>query len=117
MVRYRSRRPPDRPRARLRETSDAIGGCSSCYIGRARSRVRPVDAAGVAVGPNALRGTTPNRSHALESGLFWDGQIVGGLRSGRYRGLATLGTNTLMHALQRRCGNTPFGGSDLKIAE
>jgi hypothetical protein len=29
--------------------------------------VRPVDAAGVAAGPNALRGSGPNRSPALES--------------------------------------------------
>jgi len=40
-----------------------------CSIGRVRSRVRPVDAAGVAAGPNALRGSGPNRSHALESAL------------------------------------------------
>jgi len=32
-----------------------------CSIGRVRSRVRPVDAAGVAAGPNALRGSGPNR--------------------------------------------------------
>jgi hypothetical protein len=30
-----------------------------CSIGRVRSRVRPVDAAGVAAGPNALRGSGP----------------------------------------------------------
>ena len=40
-----------------------------CSIGRVRSRVRPVDAAGVAAGPNALRGSGPNRSHGLESAL------------------------------------------------
>ena len=34
-----------------------------------RSRVRPVDSAGVATGPNALRGSVPNRSHALGSAL------------------------------------------------
>jgi hypothetical protein len=34
-------------------------------IGRVRSRVRPFDATGVAAGPNALRGSSPNRSHAL----------------------------------------------------
>ena len=34
-----------------------------------RSRVRPVNAAGVAAGPNALRGSGPNRSHALERAL------------------------------------------------
>jgi isoprenylcysteine carboxyl methyltransferase (ICMT) family protein YpbQ len=32
-----------------------------CSIGRVRSRVRPVDAADVAAGPNALRGSGPNR--------------------------------------------------------
>src|SRR5215813_1413869 len=32
-----------------------------CSIGRVRSRVRPVDTADVAPGPNALRGTGPNR--------------------------------------------------------
>ena len=36
-----------------------------CSIGRVRSRVRPVDAARVAAGPNALRGSGPNRFHAL----------------------------------------------------
>jgi len=40
-----------------------------CSIGRVRSRVRPVDATGVAAGPNALRGSGPNRSHARESAL------------------------------------------------
>src|SRR6476620_4029619 len=40
-----------------------------CSIGRVRSRVRPVGAAGVAAGPNALRGSGPNRSHALGSAL------------------------------------------------
>src|SRR4249920_176953 len=44
-----------------------------CSIGRVRSRVRPVDAAGVAAGPNALRGSGPNRSHALESALTQTG--------------------------------------------
>jgi hypothetical protein len=34
---------------------------TACSIGRVRSRVRPVGAAGVAAGPNALRGTGPNR--------------------------------------------------------
>jgi hypothetical protein len=38
-----------------------------------RSRVRPVDAAGVAAGPNALRGSGPNRSHAFESALTQTG--------------------------------------------
>jgi len=37
--------------------------------GRVRSRVRPVDAARVAAGPNALRGSGPNRSHAFEYAL------------------------------------------------
>jgi predicted PurR-regulated permease PerM len=32
-----------------------------CSIGRVRSRVRPVCAADVAAGPNALRGSGPNR--------------------------------------------------------
>jgi hypothetical protein len=32
-----------------------------CSIGRVRSRVRPVGAADVAAGPNALRGSGPNR--------------------------------------------------------
>lgn len=36
-----------------------------CSIGRVRSRVRPVDAAGVAAGPNALRGSSPKQTHAL----------------------------------------------------
>jgi len=30
-----------------------------------RSRVRPIDAADVAAGPNALRGSSPNRKHAI----------------------------------------------------
>ena len=47
-----------------------------CSIGRVRSRVRPVDAAGVAAGPNALRGSGPNRSHALESALTQAGSPV-----------------------------------------
>jgi hypothetical protein len=38
-----------------------------CSIGRVRSRVRPVDAAGVAAGPNALRGSGPKQKHALSS--------------------------------------------------
>jgi hypothetical protein len=38
-------------------------------IGRVRSRVRPVDAAGLAAGPNALRGSGPNRKHAFEYAL------------------------------------------------
>ena len=36
-----------------------------CSIGRVRSRVRPVDAAGVAAGPNALRGSGSKQSRAL----------------------------------------------------
>ena len=44
-----------------------------CSIGRVRSRVRPVGAAGVAAGPNALRGSGPNRSPALESALTQTG--------------------------------------------
>ena len=44
-----------------------------CSIGRVRSRVRPVDAAGVAAGPNALRGSSPNRSHALGSAMTQTG--------------------------------------------
>ena len=38
-------------------------------IGRVRSCVRPVDAARLAAGPNALRGSGPNRSHAFEDAL------------------------------------------------
>src|SRR5262249_43136939 len=34
-------------------------------FGRVRSRVRPVCAADLAAGPNALRGSGPNRKHAL----------------------------------------------------
>src|SRR6202045_5316545 len=40
-----------------------------CSIGRVRSRVRPVTAAGMAAGPNALRGSGPNRKHAFEYAL------------------------------------------------
>src|SRR6266478_2108504 len=40
-----------------------------CSIGRVRSRVRPVDAAGVAAGPNALRGSGPKQKRALEGAL------------------------------------------------
>jgi hypothetical protein len=36
-----------------------------CSIGRVRSRVRPVDAAGMAAGPNALRGSGPKQKRAL----------------------------------------------------
>jgi hypothetical protein len=36
-----------------------------CSIGRVRSRVRPVDAAGMAAGPNALRGSGPKQNRAL----------------------------------------------------
>jgi len=36
-----------------------------CSIGRVRSRVRPVDAAGMAAGPNALRGSGPKQKGAL----------------------------------------------------
>jgi hypothetical protein len=35
-------------------------------IGRVRSRVRPVCAADVATGPNAVRGSGPNPSHAFK---------------------------------------------------
>ena len=38
---------------------------TACSIGRVRSRVRPIGAAGMAAGPNALRGTGPNRKPAL----------------------------------------------------
>ena len=38
-------------------------------IGRVRSRVRPVCAARVAAGPNALRGSGPNPSHAFKDAL------------------------------------------------
>jgi hypothetical protein len=36
-----------------------------CSVGRVRSRVRPVDAAGVAAGPNALRGSGLKQKRAL----------------------------------------------------
>ena len=36
-----------------------------CSIGRVRSRVRPVSAAGMAAGPNALRGSGPKQTGAL----------------------------------------------------
>jgi len=36
-----------------------------CSIGRVRSRVRPVSAAGMAAGPNALRGSGPKQNRAL----------------------------------------------------
>src|SRR5262245_10585591 len=38
-------------------------------IGRVRSCVRPVDAARLAAGPNALRGSGPNRKHAFEDAM------------------------------------------------
>src|SRR5262245_57215461 len=38
-------------------------------IGRVRSCVRPVCAARMAAGPNALRGSGPNRNHAFEDAL------------------------------------------------
>src|SRR5271163_2323476 len=41
----------------------------ACSIGRVRSRVRPVDAARMAAGPNALRGSGPNPSHAFKYAL------------------------------------------------
>jgi hypothetical protein len=41
-----------------------------CSIGRVRSRVRPVDAAGVAAGPNALGGSGPKQTHALWIGAL-----------------------------------------------
>ena len=44
-----------------------------CSIGRVRSRVRPFDAAGVAAGPNALRGSGPNRSPALDGAMTQTG--------------------------------------------
>jgi len=40
-----------------------------CSIGRVRSRVRPVCAARVAAGPNAVRGLGPNPSHAFKDAL------------------------------------------------
>ena len=40
-----------------------------CSIGRVRLRVRPVCAARMAAGPNALRGSGPNPSHAFEDAL------------------------------------------------
>src|ERR1700746_3209341 len=64
------------PQCRLRVTCGRRPGknfLTFCSIGRVRSRVRPVDAAGVAAGPNALRGSGPNRSHALESALTQTG--------------------------------------------
>ena len=36
-----------------------------CSIGQVRSRVRPVGAAGMAAGPNALRGSGPKQNGAL----------------------------------------------------
>lgn len=44
-------------------------------IGRVRSRVRPVDAAGAAAGSNALRGSNPNREHALGSAVTQAGSL------------------------------------------
>ena len=40
-----------------------------CSIGRVRSRVRPVDAARMAAGPNALRGSGPNPSRAFDNAM------------------------------------------------
>jgi hypothetical protein len=40
----------------------------------------PVDTAGVAAGPNTLRGSGPNRSHALESALTQTGSQRRGLQ-------------------------------------
>jgi hypothetical protein len=40
-----------------------------CSIGRVRSRVRPVCAAGMAAGPNALRGSGPKQNGALLGAL------------------------------------------------
>jgi hypothetical protein len=40
-----------------------------CSIGRVRSRVRPVCAAGMAAGPNALRGSGPKQNGALLAAL------------------------------------------------
>src|SRR5271166_5290545 len=56
--------------ANVRSGSRVDGALASaflrcCSIGRVRSRVRPVDAADVAAGPNALRGSGPQQSHAL----------------------------------------------------
>src|SRR5262249_51413200 len=42
-------------------------------FGRVRSRVRPVCAADLAAGPHALRGSGPNRKHALYSALTQTG--------------------------------------------
>jgi hypothetical protein len=42
-----------------------VASLTLCSIGRVRSRVRPVDAAGVAAGPNALRGSGPEQKGAL----------------------------------------------------
>jgi hypothetical protein len=46
---------------------------TACSIGRVRSRVRPVDAAGMAAGPNALRGTDPKQKGALGSAMTQTG--------------------------------------------
>jgi len=42
---------------------------TECSIGRVRSCVRPVDAARMAAGPNAQRGSGPNPSHAFEDAI------------------------------------------------
>lgn len=49
--------------ARWQELSDVC-------ISRARSRVRPVDAAGMAAGLNALRGSGPTDYHVVGTGDY-----------------------------------------------
>src|SRR5262245_38127738 len=67
---HRSKVPPrDTQQGELRVTCGRRPGknfLTFCSISRVRSRVRPVGAAGVAAGPNALRGAGPNRKPALE---------------------------------------------------
>ena len=49
---------------------------TACSIGRVRSRVPPVGAAGMAAGPNALRGTGPKQKGALGSAMTQAGSPV-----------------------------------------
>jgi len=70
----RSRRQCDRTSPHVRIGSRVDGALARtiwrcCRIGRVRSRVRPVGAARLAAGPNALRGSGPNRKDALGGAL------------------------------------------------
>ena len=78
------RRACQRPVARLPASSGGRDGRNQHgknfltllhSIGRVRSRVRPVDAAGMAAGPNALRGSCPNREHPFKDGLTQAGSL------------------------------------------